>query len=862
MRPVRGTEIGPSFHKRPRLPIPIAAAGVLGAAPIFLALGSDPSRGYQGMLLLLSLIIAIGVLGFLSARFRRTMGARLQDLKSQLDRANQERTAKADNIVGLYEASQATSQEVESGGIMDTLVDDARRIVGCESASVAIFIEKDLLASVTKGISNDFKRNLRWRVRKGGMTEAVLTTGKPLVVNDAQSDPLASTSSAVKIGKHQSIIAVPLVSDNEVFGVFYLGDTQPKRFTDHDLMLASILANHAAASLRQARLRRELEKKLEELECAHKELVGADRLKTEFISTVTSEMRVPLDAIRTYSQTLLQRVDDDSFKLKRKFLGAVVEESMKLLSTVNGVIDLSRMEFGEGDLRREQVELEGVVKDVCGILEPFCMEKGVDVSVEIPDRIGPAYLDKDMIFLLFRNLLEAATNFARNSTPVRLTIQEDEEFTKVRVSLVPGPTAIKMEYAIRAIWGNEFIPPDAGSMGLTLQVCRNIVLRHGGRIWSETHDPSSWNFMILFGKATRSIVPSDLTFEIVTSRPELKRMLGIVADMISKVMEVRRCLILLEDPATGKLVLEASTNCPESAGSGLAVERGQGLTGRVFDQGIPIVLNSVERDADLRDGSCLPFEKAPCAAVPIRIEGRIVGVVTISEKTARDSFFDEGDVGLFAALGDRIAVALERTTSYESARDQFVSAMAAMKSILEARRLPSVKPGVAGFAVEVAKGIGLGEEEVRLLGYVSRIYDVGMVRVGEGILRKRGGLGVSEYESVKRHPAEGVDIVGPIEFLEQVKQVIMHHHERYDGGGYPGGLKGEEIPMGARILAVVDAYSSMLSERPYRGAMSREEAIGELRQCSGTQFDPMVVEKLIEILERAEVVGRVGKPTC
>jgi HD-GYP domain-containing protein (c-di-GMP phosphodiesterase class II) len=144
----------------------------------------------------------------------------------------------------------------------------------------------------------------------------------------------------------------------------------------------------------------------------------------------------------------------------------------------------------------------------------------------------------------------------------------------------------------------------------------------------------------------------------------------------------------------------------------------------------------------------------------------------------------------------------------------------------------------------------LEEGEVRLLRYVSRIYDVGMVKVGEGILRKRGGLGVSEYESVKRHPEAGVDIVGPIEFLEQVKQVIMHHHERYDGGGYPEGLKGEAIPIGARILAVVDSYSSMLSERPYRRAMTREEALEELSRCSGSQFDPTVVEKFAEIVMR------------
>jgi HD-GYP domain-containing protein (c-di-GMP phosphodiesterase class II) len=130
------------------------------------------------------------------------------------------------------------------------------------------------------------------------------------------------------------------------------------------------------------------------------------------------------------------------------------------------------------------------------------------------------------------------------------------------------------------------------------------------------------------------------------------------------------------------------------------------------------------------------------------------------------------------------------------------------------------------------------------------------VKVGEGILRRRGGLRVGEYESVKRHPEVGVDIVGPIEFLEQVKEIILHHHERYDGGGYPGGLKGDAIPAGARILGVVDAYSSMLSDRPYRSAMTVEEAIEELRRCSGGQFDPAIVEKLVGVLSKRKAESR------
>ena len=798
-----------------------------------------------------AIIGATGTMAVVASASLSKMRQDVECLRKDLDEATVDRQAKSDNIVRLYEASQATSQEAEPGGIMDTLARDARRLVGCESASVAIFIEKDILASVTNGLSNEFKRNLRWRVRKGGMTDQVLSTGKPLVINEAGKDPISKGSSAVKIGKQQSIMAVPLATQDEVFGILYAGDRKANSFGQHQLMLLTILANHAAASMRQARLHRELKKKLEELEHAHKELIGADRLKSEFISAVTSQMRVPLDAIKTYSQTVLQKMDDSTFKLRKKFLSAVVEETSKLLSTVNGVIDLSRMEFGEGDLMREEIAVTEVLKDVCGILEPFCIDKELDVTVEAPQHLSPAYLDKDMVFLLFRNLVEVAISLARKSTSIRITVDEDQSFLKIELSLSPSSSILKMEKAIHAVSSKEMIPAEAGSLGLTLQVAKNIVFRHGGRIWSESPDPSTLTFVLLFGKERKAIMPSDLTLEIVTSRPELKSMLALIVDMISKVMGVDTCLLFLEDSATGNLMLGASVNSNVPSDSKLMVKKGEGLTGRVFEEGRPIVLNSRAQAAELHFGAISPFEKVPCASVPIGIKGRVIGVITVSCKCGDDAGFDNDDVSLFAALGDRIGVAMERATGYESARDQFVSAMVALKSVLEARRMNMGEvAGHTGLVVDLGRALGLDEESVRLLQYVSRIYDVGMVRVGEGILRKRGGLGVGEYESVKRHPVEGVDIVGPIEFLEQVKEIILHHHERYDGGGYPGGLQGEEIPLGARILAVVDAYSSMLSDRPYRGAMSVEAAVEELRKCSGTQFDPQVVEKFVEVVQK------------
>jgi pimeloyl-ACP methyl ester carboxylesterase len=186
--------------------------------------------GLEAALPVIAVTASGGAMALVSAWRLRRLGLAVDRMRADLDKALVEKETGRDSIVRLYEASQATSQEVEPGGIMDMLAEDATRLIGCSSASVAIFIEKDLLASVTKGISNEFKRNLRWRVRKGGMTEWVLTTGKPLVINDALNDPRSCESSAVKIGGQRSIMAVPLAAEDEVFGIVYVGDKHNMRF--------------------------------------------------------------------------------------------------------------------------------------------------------------------------------------------------------------------------------------------------------------------------------------------------------------------------------------------------------------------------------------------------------------------------------------------------------------------------------------------------------------------------------------------------------------------------------------------------------------------------------------------------------
>jgi putative nucleotidyltransferase with HDIG domain len=153
------------------------------------------------------------------------------------------------------------------------------------------------------------------------------------------------------------------------------------------------------------------------------------------------------------------------------------------------------------------------------------------------------------------------------------------------------------------------------------------------------------------------------------------------------------------------------------------------------------------------------------------------------------------------------------------------------------------------YAVALAEAIGLSPEEVSKVSTAALLHDIGKISIPDDVLNKKGKLNKEDWEAIKAHPRLGASIVGSIPNLVPCVSSILHHHERWDGGGYPEGLKGEEIPLEARILAIADSFEAMTSARPYRPALSIEEVVKELGQCAGLQFDPKLVEVFVGIIE-------------
>ncbi|MDH4139834.1 MAG: HD domain-containing protein [Coriobacteriia bacterium] len=225
-----------------------------------------------------------------------------------------------------------------------------------------------------------------------------------------------------------------------------------------------------------------------------------------------------------------------------------------------------------------------------------------------------------------------------------------------------------------------------------------------------------------------------------------------------------------------------------------------------------------------------------------------------------DGAFCAEDKRMLDGIADHAAAALCRAALFERLRNDFTRTISALSATLDAgERVPrGHSDRVMDYAMAIGEELGLAREDVEVLRFAGLLHDVGKMGLSEEILLKPSRLSEEEMEEVRRHAEIGASIVEQLELLDAVTPVILHHHEHWNGGGYPHGLAGDEIPLLARILSVADAFDVMTSERPYRRRLSYAEARQELRSAAGVQFDPRVVSALIDALEARALVGRTG----
>ncbi|MDI6821877.1 MAG: GAF domain-containing protein [Actinomycetota bacterium] len=445
--------------------------------------------------------------------------------------------------------------------------------------------------------------------------------------------------------------------------------------------------------------------------------------------------------------------------------------------------------------------------------------------------IGPGTDDDHFMNLEKRITLEAIEKMS----PIRRT---DDFLVGEELFCISAPLRLK-DKAMGALLvcslhplsqdDERFLSALAGQAALSIETNK---LRE--RIGLETTEFFS---IVEIGKAINSVL-------------DLNELLNLICRIAIQLVRGETSSVMLLDNLAGELTIEAACGLDEDIIRRAKVKLGEQIAGWVAEKGIPLLLTDVTKDTRFKNLTRKKRKIKSALCVPLKKKEEIIGVLSV-DIIESDYRFSEEDLELLSILAEQAAVAIENARSYAKVQDLYLNTIRALTLTVEARE--SYTKGhsqrVSDYAVAIARKLGLARDFIEVLQYAGLLHDVGKITIDEGVLLKPGALTAKEREIIETHPHESVRILESIIFLNQVIPIIRHHHERYDGRGYVDKLGGENIPIGSRILAVADAFEAMTSERSYRPALTVEQAVAELKKCSGTQFDPKIVEVFLSIIE-------------
>jgi len=249
--------------------------------------------------------------------------------------------------------------------------------------------------------------------------------------------------------------------------------------------------------------------------------------------------------------------------------------------------------------------------------------------------------------------------------------------------------------------------------------------------------------------------------------------------------------------------------------------------------------------------SILDLKLRSVMCVPMEVKGNVIGAIYVDNRNIPNCF-NTNDLELLTILASQAAISIENASLYEEIQKTYFETIVALGNTIEAKDkyTRGHTERVSKLALGTAKELDLSNEQIKNLRTAAELHDIGKIAIQGIIIRKKSGLSDEEFEIIKQHPVKGCEILKPIEFLDPVLPIIKYHHERYDGSGYPEGLKGNESPIEARILNLVDAFDAMTTQRPYNKPLTIRQALVEVKKQAGISFDPDIVDAFLRFMAK------------
>ncbi|MDH3216486.1 MAG: HD domain-containing protein [Candidatus Krumholzibacteria bacterium] len=342
---------------------------------------------------------------------------------------------------------------------------------------------------------------------------------------------------------------------------------------------------------------------------------------------------------------------------------------------------------------------------------------------------------------------------------------------------------------------------------------------------------------------------------------DFRQLLENFMDLITEVIPASRGYIFLINLDNG-MPVPYVRRAPSAASTDTEIVVSKTILQTAVDQKESLISNDAlvdERFSHSRSVASAKVRSAICA--PLLSRGKVLGVIYL-DSTDQSNLFTKDDLSLLSAMALKAGVALDNARLYDDMRNLFFNTVETLIRAIQARDpyTSGHSARVSRYCLLIAERLGLATKEKHYLYLTSMLHDIGKIGIPDALLNRPGKLTEAEKAKVRDHVTVGASMLKALGEMNPIVPLIRHHHEAYDGTGYPDGLEGEDIPLISRIVAVADSYDAMTSDRPYRKARSKREAVAEIRRCSGKNYDPRVVKVFLEILDEQSTAEIDAQP--
>ena len=661
------------------------------------------------------------------------------------------------------------------------------------------------------------------------------------------ADPTASTE----------VVVVPLLDEHGAPCGYLSATTDGIRPDDTTAEQLQVLAAAAAAGVRAARLRTLLQRRELEYAVVSEQLRESQGLRDNFVANVSHELRTPLTSVKAYAETLARGIDSMDPDTRREFVAVIEHEAERLDQVFDDLLDVAHLEGRARRVARDRLDLRELVQAACTDEREAFERAGLELRVFGPAEPLRAQGDAEGLRQVLGHLLDNARKFTPPEGRVHVTLRAEAGAALITVE----DTGIGIpEQELTRVF-ERFYQVDGsatrvyGGQGLGLSLCRDIIGWHHGRIWAAAVPDGGTRIHVqlpLRGLVVRQRTGDDTVDPAERAQWESFLKLGI--HLVSELAGTRVASIMLVDELYGVLRVEAAVGLDEDVVQNSTLGPGEGVAGCVWSTGESIVVPDLDADPRFQGLSDdVNYGRRSLLSVPLSWQGRVVGVLNVNSKHDGTPF-DDDDRLLLEALADRLVIALDHFELYRAGYARLASVESGVRAMLEVgrERQTRVRELLARLGMQTGRRLGLDEEHLRALAYASRTYDVGLSEVGGRILRKVTPLSREERERIDDHVRRGAELVADLEPSSQVRKMILHHHENHDGSGYPDGLRGEAIPVGARIVRLIDVLGALLHERPFRNALPLGTAVGLIGDEIGHRYCPRVTPVFLEVVAEHE----------